>query len=545
MLTALYTRVSTEQQVDRDSLGTQKGQLEAYCKAHNIRNYRLYEETGKSAKDTNRPKLKRLLQDVRAGKVSAVIVTRLDRITRSIVDLWRLIREFRENHVDFISLAERVDTEGPAGRFLANILGSLAQFEREIIAKRVTESMHHRALQGKWNGGPIPFGYTTQGRLCNELVRAGMPKDEAAKLASKSCPQQKILYLDKNEAKTVRKIYQVYLETRSIRETARRLNAGGHKTRTGSRWSATTVSRILTTPTYVGKLCYGKRKTDLDTGKIKRADKSNWKLVDGVHKGIVPPETFELAQETLMATAQKPKRRARFYPLSGLLRCGKCGRSMHGYTYTKPNGSVYSYYKCPRKRPYDDKKDCDGLTVPAERLEEFVAETLEGLSNDKAFLADKEKMLKALQEEACSAAGGTDDESDRLRKEHKDLESRRESLLEHLERRVIDDSLFKERYEKIMALLEENRIAQAQRQEAIANHEAIRECLEASFEEISSFGKNWELLDPQGRASLLQTVINQIEVTEKNIKLKIYLDHPPNSVEASSRTGRGSWRRRA
>lgn len=110
MFAGLYTRVSTEQQVDKDSLAAQKAKLLAYCKAQNVKSHRLYEEKGRSGKDTNRPALRQLLHDVRSGKVTAVVVTRLDRITRSIVDLWRLIREFRERNVEFTSLAERIDT---------------------------------------------------------------------------------------------------------------------------------------------------------------------------------------------------------------------------------------------------------------------------------------------------------------------------------------------------------------------------------------------------------------------------------------------------
>jgi len=545
MLTALYTRVSTEQQVDKDSLATQRAQLKAYCDARGIKNWRLYEETGKSAKDTNRPKLRELLQDIGAGKVGAVVVTRLDRITRSIVDLWQIIRQFREHNVEFVSLAERIETEGPAGRFLANILGSLAQFEREIIAKRVAESMHYRASLGKWNGGPVPFGYTTQGRICKELLTEGKSKEAAAKIASRLAPEPKRLYPDEKEARTVRKTFETYLEARSIRETARRLNTAGCRTRSGAHWSTTTVSRILASSTYVGKACYGKRKTDLDTGKVRKADRGNWQIVEGAHKGLIPQSLFEAVQETLATTSQKPKRRSRGYPLSGLLRCGKCGRPMYGYTYNKPNGATYSYYKCARKRTYEDRKECEGLSVPAEGLENFAVETLKRLSADQAFLADKAKMLGALREEVESIAGNGNEEFNRLRKEHADLETRRENLLSSLERGVIDDSLFRERYDKVMNLLEENRLAQTRCRDTLADRQAARECLQASFDEIASFGRNWDILDAEGRSALLRTIVKQINVTEKDLKLQIYLDHPPNSVEASSRTGTGSGPRPA
>jgi len=543
MITALYTRVSTEQQVDKESLSTQKALLESYCKTHDFQDFLLYEETGKSAKDTNRPALSKLLQDIRSGKVNSVVVTRLDRITRSIVDLWELIREFHEHNVEFVSLAERIDTEGPAGRFLANILGSLAQFEREIIAKRVTESMHYRALQGKWNGGPVPYGYTTQGRLQSDLKVQGKSNQDAASIASEIAEEPKKLYPDESEADIVKKVFNIYVETRSIRETTRRLNAEGLKTRNDANWSTTTVSRILKNPLYVGKIQYGKRKTNLDNGKIEKADKDNLKVAEGVHEGIISQSLFETVQEILTNTSQKPRNQSRTYLLSGLLICGKCGRKMHGHAYNKPNGANYSWYKCPKKRAYEDKDKCEGLTIPAKRLEDFVAETLKNLSQNTTFLADKEKMLNALREEVEAVSDDGNDELKRLKKEEKNLEGRREKLLDALERGVIEDSVFKERYDKIKNLLENNRLIQEKHQSKVENKHVLKECLEASFEEIASFEKNWNVLDDEGKAALLQTVVKQIEVTEDDINFQIYLDNPFSSVDAVSRTGKDSWRR--
>ncbi len=162
MKTAIYVRVSTTQQIDRESLQTQEERLRQYCKIHGYSIYKVYREEGVSAKDIKRPKLEELMQDIENKKVQAVLVAKLDRITRSLKDLINLIEFFQEHDVKLISLTQNIDTTGSMGRFMLNLLGAVAQVEREMTAERVSEDMHHRALAGKWNGGIIPYGYTTR-----------------------------------------------------------------------------------------------------------------------------------------------------------------------------------------------------------------------------------------------------------------------------------------------------------------------------------------------------------------------------------------------
>src|SRR5579885_379831 len=152
-----YPRVSTDIQVERDALQNQIQALEAYAAAHGLR-LRLYPEAGRSAKDTDRPRLQKLLADVRAGRVRSVVVTKLDRISRSLADLLDLMRLFEAHGVKFISLRDNIDTSGPVGRFMLHILGAIAELERAITAERVAEDMKLRAQRGKWNGGVAPYG---------------------------------------------------------------------------------------------------------------------------------------------------------------------------------------------------------------------------------------------------------------------------------------------------------------------------------------------------------------------------------------------------
>src|ERR687885_370759 len=152
-----YVRVSTDMQVERDALQNQIQALQAYESTQGLK-LRLYRDEGVSAKDTDRPDLQRLLADVRAGRVRSVIVTKLDRISRSLADLLDLMRLFEEHGVKFVSLRDNIDTSGPVGRFMLHILGAIAELERAIPAERVAEDMKLRARRGKWNGGLPPYG---------------------------------------------------------------------------------------------------------------------------------------------------------------------------------------------------------------------------------------------------------------------------------------------------------------------------------------------------------------------------------------------------
>jgi len=536
MIAGLYVRVSTLNQVDRDSLSTQESRLIAYCEANGYHAYQVYRDAGFSAKDTNRPALKRLFRDIRAGRVQVVLVTRLDRITRSLRDLVKLVDFFSEHSVKFISITQNVDSSGPFGRFMRDLLGLIAQLEREVTAERVSEDMHHRALQGKWNGGVIPYGYTTQERVSRELAESGMDEYQAAMEAGRRFPEAKKLYIDEKEAAVVRDIFRTYIETRSLRKTTHTLNSRGIRTRGGAVWAASSVRRILTNPTYTGKIWYGKRKVNAETGRLQPVSQGEWKVVEGEHEAIVPEEVFRQAEEILASKVNKPTRARNSYLLSGLVRCGKCGGPMHGYTFAK-NGTdkTYVYYKC-HNYASKGRAVCEGTTVQARPLEEFVVKTLMDLSEDRNFLNDKEKMLQTLKEECEKLSTGKDDEIARLRAEEKKLETRLDNLLEKLEAGLIDDEDFRKRYQKIKKLLSENRLRQEKAEEALQHPGVALEAMNASFEEIALFGKNWDFLDDEGRRLKLQTVLKEVKVFEDRVDMQVFLD-----VEDVSRTGMDSW----
>ncbi|MGA1790020.1 MAG: recombinase family protein [bacterium] len=340
MKAAIHIRVSTAQQIDKDSLHTQEELLKQYCRARDFGIFRIYRDEGISAKDKKRPSFEALLKDASRKKFNYVIATRLDRITRSLKDLIDLMDFFQKHDIKIVSLNENIDTEGPMGRFVTNLLGAIAQLKREIDAERVSTDMHFRAMKGKWNGGIIPYGYITREKLVENLIREGMSKSKAIEKANKETPKSKKLYVNKQEAKLIRHIFDSYLSNKSLKRVINDLNTSGHKTRKGL-WTTTTVRRVLTNPFYLGYITYGKRKADIATGR------------------------------------------------------------MHGFTHKKKLSSgkfrEYVYYRCSTSSR-KGASACKGQTIEGQPIENIVVDSILKISGKRAFLTEKEKLLKQLRE---------------------------------------------------------------------------------------------------------------------------------------------------
>jgi len=518
----LYVRVSTFNQIDRDSLKTQEERLKAYCTASGVNKYEIYKDPGYSAKDTNRPALESLMRDIRANKISSVFVTKLDRITRSLSDLMQLIDFFKIQNVQFVSITESIDTSTAMGRFMQHLLGLIAQLEREITAERVTIDMLHRAKQGKWNGGVIPYGYTTQALLMKKHEDGGTKTNVALSKVSKICPEPKKLYVDPEESAVVKLIHDNFLKTNSIRKTTNLLNTRGIKTRREKLWAKSTIHRILSAPVYSGKICYGKRKSDQGSGKLVNQKKETWIIVEGEHDAIISEEVFNEVQKLLGLNKGKPTKQGRTYILSGLLRCGFCGGAMAGQTFTKKgNGKKYSYYKCVNKLHKGDVA-CKGLTIPAKSLETFIVKELKKLSSNKLLLSDKKKMIEIIKAKTKQSEINIDIK--RVEKEKKTLEKRLSNLLDKLERGLISDDDFQPRYNRIKAdlsVLDEEKLRLS---DLDGSKRIVLQSLEATFEEISSFQKNWKFLDDIGKAMRIKAIVKEIRATKDKIDMDIYMD---------------------
>ena len=214
-----YARVSTEKQADRGvSLEAQVEKIRAIGVVHNADLADIIVEPGESAKSLNRPGMERLLALVDCGKVEAVIVAKLDRLTRSVKDLCMLLERFERRGVTLISVAESLDTGSAAGRLVLNIMTAVSQWEREAIGERTRDALSHKRTNGE-RVGNIAFGY----RLASDGVHVEPEPTEQATIAA---------------------VAELRSNGISLRRIAKDLNSRGIRTRKGSEWRLESVARV-------------------------------------------------------------------------------------------------------------------------------------------------------------------------------------------------------------------------------------------------------------------------------------------------------------
>ena len=231
---AIYTRKSSEEGLEQEfnSLDAQRLAAESYIASQQHEGWVLapgnYDDGGFSGGNMERPGLKRLFADIKEGKIDCIVVYKIDRLTRSLVDFSKIIELFDENNVSFVSVTQSFNTSNSMGRLMLNVLLSFAQYERELTGERIRDKVEASKKQGMWMGGTPPLGY--------------------------SCEDKKLQILDE-EAKTVRIIYQKFLETGSVTSVAREMNKHGFHTKSwisktgklhgGGKFDKKNIQRIL------------------------------------------------------------------------------------------------------------------------------------------------------------------------------------------------------------------------------------------------------------------------------------------------------------
>src|SRR5438876_9243942 len=242
---AIYTRKSTEHNLDLEfnSLDAQREACEAYIKSQAHEGWRLipdrYDDGGLSGASLDRPALQTLLSDVGAGKITIVVVYKVDRLTRSLADFAKLVELFDQHEVSFVSVTQSFNTTSSMGRLTLNVLLSFAQFEREVIGERVRDKIAASKRKGIWVGGPIPLGY--------------------------QCIDKKLVVVPE-EAEAVRTIFARYLALGSIAALIEDLDRRGIRTkaiggtdgrlRAGIRFGVGSLAHLLKNRFYVGEVVY-------------------------------------------------------------------------------------------------------------------------------------------------------------------------------------------------------------------------------------------------------------------------------------------------
>ena len=555
-----YIRVSTEMQIDKDSIVNQEDRIKEFAKSRD-RECRIYKDSGISAKDQERPAFKSMLEAIEFGQIDTVVVTKLDRITRSLKDLLFLKDFFEQHSVAFIALTQNLDTATPMGRFSFYVLGLVAQLEREVTAERVAEVMRSRAHKKKWNGGVIPFGFTSQKRLYNEWFfeyaknNSGIDLEDKQKLkrhlqelkqdqtlrsqaqafAEKQIPDSKELIIDQKEAKVVKQIYDYYLSCKSFRGVTHRLNSNGFRTRKGVTWAGTSIRRILQNPNYYGALTYNKRRIKGKTSTPR--PKEEHIIVEGVFEPIISKETFDEVQAII--EQQKPiapRAKSSPYLLTGLVRCGYCNSRMYGYTNEdrrKP-GRIYRYYRC-NGHAHKGNAVCKGNTIDLKFLETSLINEL------KEFKLKPEKLKSRVAEHNSNFADDfypLQEQQSQLQSNIQALEKKVMRLFSLYEDELIDKVQFKER----KVLLDEQRITLETELKIVTAKLAASDnnCLdfEKTIVQLTDLADVYDALEFPDQRELLRTVLGDIVIGDKHIDYSIYAFN--EVFVTSDHTGRDS-----
>lgn len=333
---AIYIRVSTRWQVDKDSLPLQRNDLPKYAELIlGIKKYEIFEDAGYSAKNTDRPAYQRMMARVRTGEFSHILVWKIDRISRNLLDFASMYQELKDSGITFVSKNEQFDTSTAIGEAMLKIILVFAELERNMTSERVTSVMMSRAEQGYWNGGKVPFGY----RWDKEL---------------------KQFFVVEEESKVVQMIYEMYRSERSSLKVARTLNSKGYLPRSGKPWNPTTIGIILKNPFYCGMLRYNYRdeRKGLKNWSVK--DAAEWVVLNGHHPAIVSEEDWRgacLQLEANRRNAAGPNRaytRKNTHIFAGLLTCGYCGKNMSAtLDKARADGWRPSIYNCETHRRFN------------------------------------------------------------------------------------------------------------------------------------------------------------------------------------------------
>ena len=385
-----------------ESIGNQVELCKEYIKVHYgeeaLRDAVIYEDEGFSGGNLNRPAFKEMMTAVKKRKHKAIIVYRLDRISRNISDFSGLIEEFSYLNVAFISIREQFDTGSPMGRAMMYIASVFSQLERETIAERIRDNMHELAKTGRWLGGTTPTGYASES--LKSITVDGKTK-KACKL--KIIPQ---------EIEIIKTIFDVFVETNSLTITEAELMRRRLFTKNNKHFTRFAIKAILQNPVYMiadedayryfqeqgadlfsdreafdgtyGIMAYNR--TDQEKGKTTvylPIDK--WIVSVGGHKGVIPGKVWVQVQKSLEQNKSKSFRRPRSNEalLTGLLFC-RCGSRMYPkmtQRMTADGKRIYTYVCKMKER--SQKSVCDGKNVNGNTLDMAVVEQIKRLEEDR------------------------------------------------------------------------------------------------------------------------------------------------------------------
>lgn len=444
-LIAIYCRVSTEEQSENGySIDEQERLLEEWCKKMGYVIYKCYSDRGISGKNIkDRPALKELLSDAKAGKFDMVISWKINRLSRKLEDVLKIVNLLEKNNITFKSYSEPFETDTPAGRMQFQMMALIGEFERGTIAQNVKMGMIAKAKSGNWCGGRV-LGY--------DLVPNNSPEEEKK--------GKNKLEINEKEAEIVRFIFNEYSKGKGYKAITNQINKLGYKTKKGNNFSVGSIRDILTNPVYIGEIRYNVRQNWSE--KRRRNINPNPIRVKGKHEAIIDRELWDKVQLILESKKGKPSRiYDGEYPLTGILRCPKCGAGMviSRTTNTLADGTKkrIAYYCCGNWKNKGTSV-CNSNTIRVDKANEYVFKKIEELVSNEAVIKAVVKNINKERKDKVKPAkrllGDIDKELEKLdKRKRKIFEAYEDDILTKAEFQIRKDEL----NEKIRILEEEKK----------------------------------------------------------------------------------------
>lgn len=479
---AIYTRKSTEEGLEQEfnTLDAQRESAEAYIKSQAHEGWVClpdrYDDGGFTGGNMDRPAMQRLLADIEAGKVNCVVVYKVDRLSRSLLDFAKMMETFDKHRVSFVSVTQQFNTANSMGRLMQNVLLSFAQFEREIISERTRDKIAAARRKGKWSGGHPILGYDVQN------------------------PGSKLV-VNEAEAAQVQAIFGLYLEHEALLPVVQELGRRGWtnklwttrkgQKRGGQQFTKTSLYNLLINVAYLGKVRY---KDEVHVGE---------------HAAIVSPEVWQQIQTLLQRNGRSggAEVRNKFGALlKGLLRCAACNTAMSPSHSTKNGKTRYRYYVCCGAQKLG-WQSCPTKSIPAGEIEQFVVDQIRSIGRDPMLIAETAR-------QACRQATARWNE---LKTESRRLERELSGHHRELHRLVAIGSTGPGAGERLARLADlqeqiretERRLSEV-RQEAERHGQSLIGEAEVSAV-LAQFDLLWQTLSPHEQARVLQLLIERVD----------------------------------
>jgi len=474
----IWIRVSTEDQAKGESPEHHELRAKMYAEVKDwevVEVYHLEAVSGKTV--LHHPEAQRMLKDISSGKITGLIFSKIARLARNTRELLQIADIFKDYNADLISLQESIDTSTPAGRFFYTLISAMAQWEREEIASRVSASIPVRAKLGKPLGGQAPYGYEWK---------------------------EKKLILNQEEATVRSLLYDLFLEHKRRKTVAHILNERGYRTRNNSKFSDTTVTRLLEDP-----IAKGLRRANYTES---TGDKKQWRLkskdewVFNEAPAIITEEKWDKINSILTEQSKDRKQplNKKTHLFTGFVNC-VCGNKM----YLPSNNPKYVCSNCKNKINQDDLEE-----IFHQQLTDYIISE----ENIKLYLNASDEIIKEKENQLKT-----------LQKEAQRIQLKLDDLIElHLKKEIATEG-FKNHYNPPFEQLQ-----QIQNQIPILEGEilALQQNEESSkylFTEAQNLHSKWDKLNRDEKRTIIESITESIIVDNEDIIINLKYLMPPSS----------------